>query len=186
MKKFLFLCLSLVLFGCQLPSSEPVLEPVPTHTPDFFSVHVEGGRFSGMAVKIEDGVFMTLYSPSEKNPEIFWNNQPLPIKKRNFTIGTVYFSLENPIKPFTPSKSELVIGRTVFWQEKSHIKQGRIRRIFVDSFEIEGLVGSQILSTPAFDKDGNVLGLIIGATPQKKRIKIQKIDPLLEFWETDR
>ncbi len=203
MKKLVILLFGLVLMACgqTIPVSiEPMMQAnhheeveanrptIPSH---IFLSDSEGNRV-GMAVSLQDQIFVTADHLKEKYDKLFWKEMPIHIIARAFEDDLLFFELNNWVLDApTWSDHPPVLGEPIFWiDETSSLTTEEVRSISEhideESLQTERIVISGIASlpnsgSPIFGEKGQVFGILVGADRSQSISYAVRSDKILKI-----
>lgn len=203
MKKLVIFAFGLVLLGCGQETSvsiEPLMHSnnhrdsdkrrptIPAH----IFLHNSDGEKVGMAVSIQDQIFVTADHLKEKYENLFWKTTPIRIIARDFEDDLLFFEMESwPLDAPKWSDSPPVLGEEIFWiDETSTLTTEKVRsiseHITEDALKNERIVISGIAElpnsgTPIFGSNGQVFGILVGGDREKGVSYAVRSDKILKI-----
>ena len=177
--------------GNQQEGQNGTLRPtIPAH---IFLSDSEGNKV-GMAVSIQDQIFVTADHLKTKYENLFWKTTPIHIIARVFEEDLLFFELNNWVMD-APEWSDAppVLGEDIFWiDEKSTLATEQVRsisdRMSEDFLQNERIVISGVANlsnsgSPIFGARGQVFGILVGADRTKKLSYVVRSDKILKILE---
>jgi len=161
---------------------------IPSH---IFLSDSEGNRV-GMAVSLQDQIFVTADHLKEKYDKLFWKEMPIHIIARAFEDDLLFFELNNWVLDApTWSDHPPVLGEPIFWiDETSSLTTEEVRSISEhideDSLKTERIVISGIATlpnsgSPIFGERGQVFGILVGADRSQSISYAVRSDKILKI-----
>ena len=168
--------------------SEEVRPTIPAH----IFLHNEEGEKVGMAVSVQNQIFVTADHLKEKYENLFWKDHPIHIMARAFEDDLLFFEMESwPWDAPEWSDSPPVLGEEIFWiDETSTLTTEKVRsiseNITEDALQSERIVISGIAElpnsgTPIFGKRGQVFGILVGADRAQGVSYVVRSDKILKI-----
>ncbi len=173
MKKLVICLLGVLLIACgEMKTNEQIQNRpfIPAH----IFLHDSDGNKVGMAVSVQDQIFVTADHLKEKYDKLFWKDLPIHIIARDFENNLLFFELDSWIlDPPKWSDAPPVLGEKIFWvDETSSLEREKVRSISEnieeDSLHKERIIISGIAElpnsgSPIFGEKGQVFGILVGA-----------------------
>ena len=173
MKKFVICLLGALLIACGKGQTTELIHDRP-QIPAHIFLHDSDGNKVGMAVLVQDRIFVTADHLKEKYDKLFWKESPIHIIARDFENNLLFFELESwVLDPPVWSDSPPVLGEKIFWVDETSSLESENVRSISENIEEDSLYNERIVisgiaelpnsGSPIFGERGQVFGILVGA-----------------------
>lgn len=189
MKKYILLSTILLFIGCTKTQTTKNSHSEHKKLPAHIMVTTPTTQAIGTPLKGVIIVHDALLS-EDINP---WKEQDFAIEARDFETNLAYLSL-----PYSPDFKQTfvsqnpLIGQKLFWIDKDKtIQTGSLTKLAKNEqyskedviITITGPSSHKSMGSPLFDKDGSLVGIIIGGDTASQQIFALRIQDILRFIE---
>ena len=199
MKKIVLGLSLLLLTGCSLSSGDFDILPPP-----HIFLKSDSGEVIGMAVPIQDSVFVTADHLLEKFGGLYWQEETVDIVARDFDNDLLFFRIDNWTgEDAMWSDTPPAVGEDIFWidaqaltvlekDRRPSLAKERVRALSQKLSEkdirenkivLSGAADTLNAGSPVFGRTGKVFGIIIGADTQNKASFATRGDRIVRILE---
>ncbi|MCF7917835.1 serine protease [Candidatus Gracilibacteria bacterium] len=176
MKKLLILC-AVFLYGCGMQQQEEARIVIPPRTPFHILLSDTTNHVVGMAIPIQDKIFVTADHLLQTYENIFWKGEEIQVLARDFDNDLLFFTLDRWVgNEAIWSDSPPVVGSAIFWVDGAEIAEEQVHSIAElgedqikrDVLVLSGTSDVPNSGSPVFDATGKIFGVLVGGDMSRK------------------